>query len=114
MHGGDYDRWGLEVPADLTGSTRTPMTVEEHGGGRLYFKFRIWPHYHAQGQAIIALIALLAVGAFLDDAIAAGRVLAAIAAVLFFRALQASYYALSALERAVRQCEAGPPSGEGS
>jgi len=44
-HGGDFDRWDLEVRGGILGSARTLMTVEEHGGGKQLVRFRLWPRF---------------------------------------------------------------------
>src|SRR5262249_40268529 len=43
LKGGDFDRWDLEIRGGLLGAARSAMLIEEHGNGRQYLKFKIWP-----------------------------------------------------------------------
>ncbi len=67
-----HDRWDLEVGAGLWGGARTVMTVEEHGAGRQFVRFRLWPVVRSRVIWATAL-GLLALGvlASLDAALGA-------------------------------------------
>jgi GT2 family glycosyltransferase len=80
--GGDYDRWDVEVRGGLLGSSRTRMTVEEHGAGRQLVRIQCWPHGSKLGLAVNALIAALAIVAVLDGASLASVLLGSTALLL--------------------------------
>jgi GT2 family glycosyltransferase len=42
--GGDLDDWDLAIRGGIFGSSYVNMAVEEHGGGKQLFRFRIQPH----------------------------------------------------------------------
>jgi GT2 family glycosyltransferase len=80
--GGDYDRWDVEVRGGLLGSSRTRMTIEEHGAGRQLVRIQCWPHGSRLGFAVNVLIAALAVVAAIDGAILASVLLGSTALLL--------------------------------
>lgn len=59
--GGDFDRWDLEVRAGNTGAVRLLATVEDHGGGKQFLRFRSWPMSSTKRFGLIFFFALLAV-----------------------------------------------------
>jgi GT2 family glycosyltransferase len=106
-HGGDYDRWDLEVRGGLFGSARMIMGVEEHGQGMQMVRARLWPR--AAGAALVtaAILAALAALAFTNGAIGAGAALAASALLLAQRLVWDCGVATRALDEAIR-AELGP------
>jgi hypothetical protein len=68
--GGSYDRWDLSVIGGPFGRGRVLMAVEEHGRGRQYLRFHVWP-------AVRRLPLLLLVGALAGAALGDGARLAA-------------------------------------
>ena len=68
--GGSYDRWDLAVIGGPFGRGRLLMAVEEHGRGRQYLRFHVWP-------AVRRLPLLLLVGALAGAALADGAWIAA-------------------------------------
>jgi hypothetical protein len=68
--GSAFERWDLEVRIGNFGAARVRMAVEEHGRGRQFFRFRVWPCWSRFGvQAAVLLAAAAAyVGAMEDVA----------------------------------------------
>jgi GT2 family glycosyltransferase len=89
-HGGDFDRWDLSLAGGLFGRARVLMTVEEHGQGRQYLRFRIWPKVRHLSLLLAAVA--LAGAALLDEA--------------WLPALLLGPLALALLATAVRECGA--------
>jgi hypothetical protein len=61
FRGGPYDRWDLTCRGGLLGGSRLLMSVEEHGNGRQYARFRWWPRSPASALAVPALLLVLAI-----------------------------------------------------
>jgi GT2 family glycosyltransferase len=74
--GGEFDRFDLVVAGGPFGAARTLMAVEEHGGGRQYVRFRVWPKLR-RGLPAVVLCGLLAAAARAEGAWLAGALLAA-------------------------------------
>ena len=75
--GGDFDPWDLSVIGGPFGRARARMAVEEHGGGRQYLRFRVWPA--VRRAPLLLFVAALAAAALFDQAWLAGGVLSAAA-----------------------------------
>jgi GT2 family glycosyltransferase len=73
--GGDFDPWDLSVIGGPFGRARALMAVEEHGGGRQYLRFRIWPA--VRRAPLLLFVAALAAAALFDEAWLAGQILGA-------------------------------------
>ena len=67
-HGGDFDRWDLEIRGGILGATRTRMTIEEHGGGKQLIRFRLWPKFSIIGQILIGMLFSLGIAGGIDGA----------------------------------------------
>jgi hypothetical protein len=85
-HGGDYDRWDLEVRGGLIGSARLLMGVEEQGGGCQMVRACVWPRVSRPAWITGAALIALSVVAWLDHAPGAAAILAALGAALALRA----------------------------
>ncbi len=103
--GGDYDSWDLEVRSGLLGSARLNMTVEEHGGGKQLFRFRIRPRLAHWGLRLAGLFGVIAILATLDAAWVAAATTAALAVGLMGLAVRDSGLAAGDAERAVSAVE---------
>jgi O-antigen biosynthesis protein len=97
-HGNHYARWDLEVRAGSFGRARLLMTVEEHGGGKQLFRFRVWPKWPKPGVLAIVFIAALSVAAYIDQEWLVSSLFAACSALIAFRALRESSSAIAIIE----------------
>jgi GT2 family glycosyltransferase len=109
--GGDFDRWDLSVIGGPFGRARALMAVEEHGGGRQYLRFRIWPAIRR--APLLLFVAALAAAALFDEAWLAGQVLGAATLGLFAATLRECGSAQAEIAAALesiqeRVAEAGP------
>ena len=104
--GGDFDGWDLGVRGGLLAGARLLMANEEHGGGKEYLRFRVWPNLK-RGSYVLTLpaiiIAMLALG---SGAVGAGAVLGGAALVLVLETLRECGAAQAAMLRAVSLLEA--------
>lgn len=106
-HGGDFNRWDLEVRGGLMGSARTLMTIEEHGAGKQMVRVRIWPIVSVPGLGCTLLFAILAGLASLDHAWVSAMTLGAIALTLIARLSLECSRAISSLLQSIKQLGAG-------
>jgi O-antigen biosynthesis protein len=106
--GGEYARWDLQVRGGSLGAARLRTAVEEHGEGRQFARYRIWPRLSRGGLALIALLAALAVVGVLDGAWQVAAVLGVAAAVIAVRMVQECAFATDACLSAVAW-QAGEP-----
>ena len=98
--GGEFDRFDLVVQGGPFGAARALMAVEEHGMGRQYVRFRVWPKLR-RGLPATVLAAALAAGACVDGAWVAGVVLAAASFALAAAGLRECGCAQDAILRAL-------------
>jgi GT2 family glycosyltransferase len=108
-HGGDFDRWDLSLAGGLFGRARVLMAVEEHGRGRQFLRFRIWPKVRHL-SLLLAVVALAGL-ALLDGAWIAALVLGPLALALVATAVRECGAAEAELIAAVQGLEA-PAAGE--
>ena len=78
FRGGEYARWDLEVRGGVLGGVRLRMLAEEHGSGRQYVRFHVWPHWPKASLVIGGAACLLTAGAAHDGARIAALVLGAV------------------------------------
>jgi hypothetical protein len=71
-HGSEFDRWDIEVRTGSLGAARLRLAVEEHGEGKQFVRFRIWPR-PSRGALLVVGVLLLAL--FLGHEGAAGDVI---------------------------------------
>jgi GT2 family glycosyltransferase len=105
LHGGDYDRWDLEVRGGTFGTARLLMAIEEHGAGKQLARFRFWPRPWAVAQIVTLVFASLAAGAALGHAWTASAILALTAILLVGRMLYDSAAGIAAISDALAQME---------
>ena len=77
--GGDFERWDLQVRGGGLGTSRMRMAVEEHGGGKQFLRFRVWPRCSRAGLGLVAGFAALATFAAIDGTVIGTILLAAAA-----------------------------------
>jgi GT2 family glycosyltransferase len=75
IHGGDFDRWDLEIRGGLAGCVRMLMAIEEHGGGKQLVRLRSWPRIEPMALVVIVLLLLLFTYTILDRAFVAALLL---------------------------------------
>jgi len=102
-HGGDFDRFDLEVRGGFFGCARLRLAVEEHGGGRQLARFRLWPRVAPHGGVVLLLFTAAALAAGLDGHAIAASVLGAVAGALLLRLVAGAAAATAALRRAVER-----------
>jgi GT2 family glycosyltransferase len=108
--GGDYDDWDLEIRGGLLGFARLNMTVEEHGGGKQLFRFRVRPRLACWGLWLAGLFGAIAVLAVRDAAWFAGSAAAVLTLTLVGTALRDSGWASADAQRAVKLLESPSPT----
>ena len=84
-HGGDHDRWDLEVRGGALGCARFLMAVEDHGSGTQHVRARTWPRVSRAALAVALVLAALAVAAGVSGAWLAGASLGLAAAAVIGR-----------------------------
>ncbi|MGA2656602.1 MAG: glycosyltransferase [Verrucomicrobiota bacterium] len=113
VHGGEYDRWDLEVRSGLLAAVRLLMTVEEHGDGRQMFRYRLTPRYKATAAVAFLPPALLTICAALDGVWSVAAVLGALSVFLALYSMVECGLAMAVAQRALRGehgCQAAPDS----
>jgi len=103
--GGEYDRYELAVSGGPCGSARVQMAVEEHGEGRQYLRFRVWPKLR-RGLFTSLFAGALAAAAFSDQAFGVAAVLASGALALPLSALRECGRAQGEIEEGLRELAA--------
>jgi hypothetical protein len=101
--GGDYDRFDLSVVGGPFGRARVLLAVEEHGQGRQFLRFRVWPA--VRRLPLLLLLAALAVAALLDGAWLAGVLLGTTALFLSGATLRECGAAQAEITAALRAME---------
>jgi glycosyltransferase involved in cell wall biosynthesis len=99
--GGDFERWDLQVRGGALGAARMRMAVEEHGSGKQFLRFRIWPRWSRVGLALTLVFAALAAGATLETSWAVAAILGATGLLLVGIMVQDSATATGTLMRAI-------------
>ena len=99
--GGDFERWDLQVRGGALGSSRMRMAVEEHGGGKQFLRFRVWPRCSRAGLAVIVVFAGLAIAAAIDGTLIGAIALGAAALLLAGSMIRDCATAMGALTPAV-------------
>ena len=105
VHGGEYDRWDLEVQGGLLGAARMLMAVEDHGAGTQLVRFRSWPRFSRVAVVLILLFALLSAEAVQDQAWSAAAILGTITVLLTLRTLDECAGAAAVILRAIKSAE---------
>ena len=79
-HGGDFDRWDLEVRGGLLGAVRLLTATEEHGAGRQLLRVRAVPRLTRAARLLVGPLLLLTLGAAVGGTASAALVLGCLAA----------------------------------
>jgi GT2 family glycosyltransferase len=104
---GPYDRFELDVKGGPCGGARVRFAVEEHGAGRQYLRFRVWPKLR-RGVGVSLLGTGLAVGAMASGAWLAAAVVGAGSLVVPALALLEAGRAQGAILEAVTHLSEAP------
>ena len=59
--GGEFDQWDFQVKTSLFASSRTLLTIEEHGGGKQYLRLKCWTNFSAKSILLVGLLTILSV-----------------------------------------------------
>jgi len=105
LDGNEHEQWDLEVRGGALANARLLMAIEEHGAGRQFIRFRLWPKVAIGSIAVIGSLAILAILAVLDDAWTVSALLAVFAALFAIRAIQEAGSALATMNRALDSIE---------
>ena len=105
LHGGDFERWDLEVRGGLWGRYRLLMTLEEHGDGKQLIRFRSWPKVTSAGWILMGLLLLLLGAATLAQGGIIFAILGLLDLIFLWVIFQDCAVATAAYVRAVEQIE---------
>ena len=105
VHGGEYDRWDLEVQGGLLGASRMLMAVEDHGAGTQFVRLHSWPRFSRVAVVLTIFFALLSAEAVEDRAWSAAAILATITVLLTLRTLDEAAGAEAVILRAIKMAE---------
>jgi GT2 family glycosyltransferase/membrane protein implicated in regulation of membrane protease activity len=101
--GGDYDDWDLEVRGGMFGSARMLTAVEEHGAGRQFVRFRLWPRVSRGGLALMLFFASLSSFATADHAWVTALLLGVVTLAVTARAVLECGWAVGSLHRVLEE-----------
>jgi O-antigen biosynthesis protein len=99
--GGAYDRWDLQARTSFIAAARIRMGLEEHGAGRQLVRLHVAPSYSRSALALVVVLTVLSVAAWMNHAHPAALFLVAVALALGARAAQSAGTALGAVLRHV-------------
>jgi GT2 family glycosyltransferase len=105
IRGGAYNRWELEVRSGVFGSARVRMAIEEHGEGQQLVRFCTWPRCSVKGLVLVLTAATLSANAALDQAWAAGVILAGTTTLFAMRTLMEYAAAMVAIRQVLQTIE---------
>jgi GT2 family glycosyltransferase len=101
--GGPFDRWDVEARVGTFGAARLRMAVEEHGRGRQFFRFRIWPRWSRFGVALELVLAALAAYGLVRGSLVPGLAFASVAVLLAVRIVRECAAATAAARAAIEE-----------
>lgn len=101
--GGVYDNWDLQVSYGFFSRARGILTVEEHGGGKQYVKFKSWNKYSITTLSFIIILLSISTLATTNSVYAIAIGLGILATVLFYRLFMDSVRSLGNLKNAFSQ-----------
>jgi GT2 family glycosyltransferase len=104
------DSWDLRVGYSLFGAARIHATVEEHGGGKQMFRFRIKPQLSAIAPSISVFFASLSFWAFVDRARIESAIMLGVVLIIISRIAIDSGFSIAAAQLAVEGLAKDPVS----
>lgn len=102
VHGGEFDRWDLEVRGGLLGCARLQLLIEEHGDSKQLVRLRAWPIALPSVLVVSTIFAVLAMIAAVNLEWTAWFVLNLPAATLLMRVIYECGSAMDVIVYAVR------------
>lgn len=100
--GGSFDDWDLQVRNGLFSKSRGLLTIEEHGAGKQYLRFKCWAYYSTSGFIIIALLASLCILAAIENQFLVSFILGLMVVTITFRFLLETASSMSSLYTAFK------------
>jgi hypothetical protein len=70
--GGDFDEWDIQVRSGLFASGKALLSIEEHGGGKQFLRFKCKTHYSFAGYLLVGSLGMIALIAALSGAYMVG------------------------------------------
>ena len=64
--GGVFDKWDIQINNGLFGKSRCILTIEEHGAGKQFIRFKCWTVYSFSGIVFPLVFTVVSLSAFLD------------------------------------------------
>ena len=110
VRGGDFDPWDVEVRGGLFGAARAMLVTEEHGSGRQYFRFRVWPKLRRATVLMTLPAVLLYLAAMMRGTPAAAAALGFGALFMCYLTFRECGSAQASLMEALRRVEAEEPA----
>jgi len=110
--GGEYDNWDLEVRPGLYGSARILMAVEEHGFGKQFTRFRVWPRCSFVELLPMVVFGSLSLGAAIQQAWAVSGIFGIIAIWFISLAFGGCGSAITAVLKEIRGMEKDERDGK--
>ena len=101
--GGAYDRFDLEVPGGVPVAVRLIVAVEEHGAGQQLVRIRYWPRWSWLCPIVLGSSVLLSATAAASTVWLPAIVFAALAIVVFWRAVDDAGAATAEIRHAIEE-----------
>ncbi len=102
-HGGDFDRWDLEVRGGIFSTARLLMATEDHGSGSQFIRLWWWPKFYPGGVALAFLLLLLSISAGADQAWAVCGIFGTGTFLVVLRMFMESAKAIGTIKTAIKQ-----------
>jgi len=104
--GSCFDKWDIQVRGGLFGNVKVLMAVEEHGGGKQLYRFRIWPSVSVPVLSVFSLFFAVSVWAGLDGALGVSLIAGLCAIAIAARAVSDAATAAGILTTGLRRIDA--------
>jgi len=101
-HGGNFDTWDIQVRNGLFSKSRGLLTIEEHGAGKQYLRFKCWAYYSSYGFLILVFFTALCILAAIDNQFTVSFILGLMVVVTTFRFLMETSSSMSSLYTAFK------------
>ncbi len=108
--GGDFDRWDLETGCGLFACSRGLLTIEEHGGGKQYLKFRCWSDISRIAVFLSSFFAVLTLVAVASEAFIVSIIFGIISLLVVWRVLKNSAKGTHILSQAFLNQDVSKPT----